>query len=153
MKRHDALIPLSHDHQHALAQALRLQRSADGDLATQRATLAEFLQFTDASIETHFAEEELVLERAVETSGAPVLRAARDQMLAEHAWLRAKFVELRRMAESETEAGFDSTLLRETGERLTAHVRYEERELFELLQTELGEQLTELVGDDVAPRT
>jgi hemerythrin-like domain-containing protein len=153
MKRHDALIPLSHDHQHALAQALRLQRSADDDPATQRSTLNEFLQFTDETIESHFAEEELVMRRAVAATGSPTLLAEQERMLDEHAWLRARFADLHQVVRASEHATLDAALLRETGERLTAHVRFEERELFAMLQDELGDQLTVLVGDDVAPRS
>lgn len=154
MKRHPALIPLSHDHQHALAQALRLQRSADADAATQWSTLQEFVAFTEASIASHFDEEELVLQRAIDATGIEDLRAAQAGMLADHTWLRARFAQLAALVAAGDRSAVDPELLRATGERLTTHVRFEERVLFELLQTSFPDEqtLTKLVGDDVQPR-
>jgi iron-sulfur cluster repair protein YtfE (RIC family) len=59
MKRHPALIPLSHDHHHALVEARRLRRAAD---APESAAAARaFLGFFADETVRHFREEEELL--------------------------------------------------------------------------------------------
>jgi hypothetical protein len=142
MKRHDALHPLSHDHQNALARALRLRRVRDGDETERRAERDSFVEFAATRLEPHFVEEEALLARAVALAPEVAqLEQAHERMLDDHARLRESFDVLR--ATPDVPAG---ERLHEIGELLTTHVRFEERELFELLQqTFQGERLTELV--------
>ena len=56
MKRHRALIPLSHDHHHALVEARRLRRAAGGADATGAARA--FLRFFADESTRHFRDEE-----------------------------------------------------------------------------------------------
>ena len=58
MKRHPSLVPLSHDHHHALVEARRLRRAAEDDDAGRRTALARFLRFFSAETVRHFREEE-----------------------------------------------------------------------------------------------
>ena len=58
MKRHPALIPLSHDHHHGLVQARRLRRAAERPAAEQRDAAALFLQFFASDTRPHFRDEE-----------------------------------------------------------------------------------------------
>jgi hypothetical protein len=64
MQRHDALIPLSHAHQHALANALRLRRSAAADHAGRQLVARAFLEFVERELQPHMRQEEQLLERA-----------------------------------------------------------------------------------------
>ena len=59
MKRHRALIPLSHDHHEALVAARRLRHGADAPEPIAAATA--FLAFFAASAVPHFREEEELL--------------------------------------------------------------------------------------------
>jgi hypothetical protein len=141
MKRHEALHPLSHDHQNALARALRLRRVRDSGEDARRAERTSFVEFANTRLLPHFEEEERLLERAAELAPASTaLQAARDRMDVEHAAFRAEFARLERDADVP-----NGNVLYLLGEQLTAHIRFEERELFQLLQHELGDQLTDLV--------
>jgi hypothetical protein len=59
MKRHPALIPLSHDHHHALVEARRLRRAADTPESAAVATAS--LRFFAGETVEHFREEEELL--------------------------------------------------------------------------------------------
>lgn len=141
MKRHEALHQLSFDHQHALARALRLRRARDGDDAARAAERSSFVEFAASSLEPHFVDEERIVASALEaTEGAPTVAAAQARMLAEHAELRAAFRTL-----SEAGPVPRGEELFAIGQLLTDHIRFEERELFELLQVELGDRIVEVV--------
>jgi hypothetical protein len=65
MKRHPALIPLSHDHHRALVEARRL-RAADAPESAAAATA--FLRFFADETIPHFRQEEELLFQASSTS-------------------------------------------------------------------------------------
>ena len=128
MKRHAALIPLSHDHHHALVAARRLRQSAGGDDASaEAASFSRF--FADESVPHFRDEEEHLFPLVVDSEEAQplVVRA-----LLEHQRLHALARDL---------ASGDTARMRELGELLEAHVRFEERELFPLIERLLGELL------------
>ena len=129
MKRHAALVPLSHDHHHALVQARRLR--AHGSAAA-----TEFLRFFATETTRHFREEEELVFPLLYGDEPESLR----EILLQHHRLRALAHRLR--------SGEDVT--GELADLLDAHIRLEERELFELLQrTASDEQLLRL---GLAPR-
>ena len=118
MSRHPALVPLSHDHHHALVHARRLRR---GDSEG-------FAEFFAHDLARHFRqEEEIVFPLLAEVGNEPPELA---RALLEHARIRAL---ARRPAE-------------ELGRLLEAHVRLEERVLFETIQRVVpDERLAELL--------
>jgi hemerythrin-like domain-containing protein len=120
MKRSPELAPLSRDHHVALEAALRLRRA---DARTVQDAAAHFGDFFEAHGRRHFELEETVL-----ASEMPPDQLQR--MLAEHVELRRRADELARAAEV---AGAN-----ELGELLAAHVRFEEREVFPLLEERLS---------------
>jgi mannose-6-phosphate isomerase-like protein (cupin superfamily) len=123
MKRHPALVPLSHDHHHALAAAHRLRAAADGD-GDPRAVVSAFVDFFGAHTLAHFrAEEELIFPLVAEVDEARPLLVA---ILLDHQRLRALVPRLARTAEV--------GVMREVGELLEGHIRREERELFPLIE-------------------
>lgn len=124
MKRHRALIPLSHDHHHALVEARRLREAADrGD--DPSAAAASFVRFFRTSSVPHFREEEEALFPLV--AGVDEARPLIVEALLDHQHLHALVAAL--------EAGGDvRATMRELGERLEAHVRLEERQLFPLIE-------------------
>jgi hemerythrin-like domain-containing protein len=129
VKRHPALIPLSHDHHHALVQARRLRKAAAASPPEQRRAARAFAEFFAAETTAHFREEEELLFPLVAGSD----RQTDDllaQLLLEHAELRALVLRLGREVESET---LDEATMRRLGDLLERHVRSEERELFPLI--------------------
>lgn len=148
MKRHDALIAFSHDHQNALARALRLRKAADLDQDGKRAGAAAYLEFVDDRISPHFAEEEAMLDRACEASDLESVRDLQQQLQLQHEQLKTGFEDLRRQLEAGNE--LDRDLLHDTGQALTDHIRFEERELFEQLQRDLPDDVLRAIA---APAT
>jgi quercetin dioxygenase-like cupin family protein/hemerythrin len=136
MKRHPALVPLSHDHHHALVEARRLRRAADAPESAAVATA--FLRFFADQTVGHFREEEeLLFPRVLEFEEARELLV---QALLEHQRLHALTAQLQ---QSVSAGGEIEDLMRELGELLEAHVRLEERRLFPLIE-QLLEDVTEL---------
>lgn len=131
MRRHDALIPLTHDHHHALARARRLRRAADGeDTAEQLDAAREFLRFFSEHTLLHFREEEEELfPLVVDEEGAPTDLLTR--ILLEHVRLHRLVHRL----EAEVEGAHPTPeTLREIGDTLKAHIRTEENELFPAIE-------------------
>ena len=143
MPRHHALVPLSHDHHHGLVVARRLRRAASED---ERCRAAEdFVRFIDGEGGAHFREEEeqlfpLVVASLEETPDL-VERATLD-----HIHLRTAAVRLRH-----TQGSPDAEVLRALGNRLDAHIRLEERNLFPLAEQVVAE--SELQSLNFAART
>jgi quercetin dioxygenase-like cupin family protein len=130
MKRHPALIPLSHDHHRALVEARRLRRAAV-DPAPAASADAFLRFFADVTVRHFREEEELLFPSVVDREEARELLV---QALLEHQRLHALATQLRRQL-----AGGDSLagIMREPGELLEAHVRLEERRLFPVIEQHL----------------
>lgn len=125
MKRHPSLASLSRDHHHALV----LARDARREVADAAAFIVDVRRRFDAELAPHFAIEERELVPLSTAHGEPLAGLA-ARVLADHEALRALVAALdpARLAEQ-----------RETfGDRLEAHVRFEEREWFPALETHLG---------------
>ena len=127
MKRHPALVPLSYDHHHALVRARQLRRAAAGDGEERRAAAARFRRFFADETSRHFREEEEQLFPLLDGEPAPLVQALR-----EHQRLRALVRQLGEDQSPET--------LTAVADLLEAHIRLEERVLFELLQQEVPEE-------------
>lgn len=136
MKRHPALIPLSHDHHHALVEAHRLRRAADAPESAAVAT-AFLCFFADETVRHFREEEELLFPSILEFEEARELLV---QALLEHQHLHALTARLQRLVMT---GGEVDDVMRELGRLLEAHVRLEERELFPLIER-LVEDLPEL---------
>jgi iron-sulfur cluster repair protein YtfE (RIC family) len=123
MKRTAELAPLSRDHHVALEHALKLRRASEDDLG---AVVAAFLAFLVTDGRAHFAQEEDLLAPQVPADHAHLA----GRMQAEHdEILRRAEVLGRRL---------DVASARELGEVLSRHVRFEERELFPMLERRLS---------------
>ena len=140
MKRSAALAPLSRDHQHALDAALRLRRATPADT---RAAVEHFLAFWTAEGTRHFEIEEhhLLGALAREDDWADAV----DRVERDHADIRAMAAELAAGASEEA-----TDLAHRLGTRLHDHVRFEERELFRLLEERLAEDELRRLGERVA---
>jgi len=131
MKRAAELRALSEDHHHGLVLATKAKLAATGEGAVSADDLwKEVVRTFESELEPHFRIEESLIVPALEAAGAsePVRR-----LLEEHAALR----DLTSPKNPRTPAA-----LRRFGELLARHIRFEERELFELAQEVLSaEQL------------
>jgi hemerythrin-like domain-containing protein len=137
MLRDKNLIPLSHQHQHALALCVRLDRASpvpDSDLAAWQTEISQLFQ---TEIGIHFAAEEQVLFPAAQRFKE--LHPLVEDLLADHAALREAFTK----AEAR---GMSATELSDSAQRLAAHVRKEERQLFERMQSLLTQEELEVLG-------
>jgi hemerythrin-like domain-containing protein len=138
MLRDKSLIPLSHQHRRALLLCVRIDRAQPIRDADLEAWQAEIEQHFEQEIKIHFAAEEQVLFPAAVRF--PELLALVDQLIAEHDSLREWF----------TQAGsrhISAEALPAFAQQLSAHIRKEERQLFEGMQELLtAEELSSLGG-------
>ena len=135
MKRSEALKVLSHQHHQGLYAALQLKRA---NLDTAAEARRVFLDFYEREGARHFrAEEELLLPAYARHTDFDRVEIVR--VLTEHVDLRRRGQDL----EAGAAAGPDA--LRELGERLERHIRFEERELFPMIEAALpGDELERL---------
>tara|TARA_Y100000780_G_scaffold221394_1_gene229629 strand:+ start:98 stop:583 length:486 start_codon:yes stop_codon:yes gene_type:complete len=136
MKRHPALIPLSHDHHDALvvAQALILGQSPAprSDWPTDRRTqVNRVIAFFTHTLRSHFEVEEAHLFPTV-LAHLPGEADLVAQLLDEHDAIRNQVRELERDPTTAL-----TVRLPALGRLLEAHVRREERVLFETMQREM----------------
>ena len=137
MFRDKNLVPLSHQHQHALALCVRIERASpipQSDLAAWR---AEIHQLVQNEIGIHFAAEEQVLFPAAKR--LPELIPLVKELIEDHASLRVSFA---RAGEQNLSAEQLSALAR----RLSSHIRKEERQFFERLQLLMGTEELAALG-------
>lgn len=137
MLRDRNLIPLSHQHQHALALCVQIERSLHAGTADMEALQAQIHTMFNLEIRWHFAAEEEALfpEAAAFAELTPLV----DQLLREHVNLRDYFARAERRE-------LDAATLREFAQFLSAHIRREERELFEACQRLFAAEKLAAVG-------
>ncbi|HXZ31106.1 MAG TPA: hemerythrin domain-containing protein [Terriglobales bacterium] len=125
MLRDKNLIPLSHQHQHALALCVRLDRALQADDLDLEQWQAEIQMIFQQEIGIHFAAEEKELFPAASRflDLEPLVR----ELEAEHSALRELFA--RALSRSMRPADLAVLV-----EKLAQHIRKEERQLFESLQ-------------------
>lgn len=146
-KRHPALIPLSHDHHHTLALALRLiQGDAallnDGWTHDRREQVRRVRELYAGNLRRHFAAEENVLFPAMR-AGIAGVGAMIDRLLQEHREVEELITTVPEGAHANP-----GPQLEALGRLLERHIRVEERELFPLFASELPASLQ----DEVAKR-
>jgi hemerythrin-like domain-containing protein len=146
MRRDKNLIPLSHQHQRALALCVRIERASpitQADLAEWQAEIAQLFQ---SEIRVHFAAEEEVLFPAARAFAELIPLV--EELLSDHEWLHGQFA----LAATKT---MTAEGVRALAERLSLHIRKEERQLFQHLQermslpemTSTGRKLEEALKD------
>jgi hypothetical protein len=124
MKRSPILQPLSREHHTALTLAKASERAArSGDEALVRVTCQRVIRAFADELEPHFLTEEVSLLPLLHS---PETQPLLERTLADHHQLRGLLVALRQN---------DAGALDSFGKCLTAHVRFEERELFPALET------------------
>jgi hemerythrin-like domain-containing protein len=146
MLRDKNLIPLSHQHQRALALCVRIDRAQPIPVADLDVWQSEIEQHFEQEIEIHFSAEEQVLFPAARQF--PKLIPLVEELIADHAALRESFSQAKaRSMSGKTLPAF--------AQHLSAHIRKEERQLFERLQqlmsheelAKLGVQLEDALKD------
>ena len=140
MLRDQNLIPLSRQHQHALALCVRLDRALRAGEVDLEAWQAEIQQQFKTEIGVHFAAEEEILFPAA--ANFIELQALIEELLADHVVLRNYFA---RAASRD----LNSQSLADFGEKLAQHIRKEERQLFEGMQRVMSSQVLDALGTTV----
>lgn len=141
--RHPSLVPLSHDHHHGLALALRCRKQALGQIRPMgapglRERSKEFLEFYRGNLIGHFRAEEEVLFPLLRTAvpqSSPII----DELARQHDEIR------RAMPQLEAGAGL-AKLMFDLADLLERHIRKEERELFPLFEQNLNAGQAESAG-------
>jgi hemerythrin-like domain-containing protein len=144
--RHASLIPLSHDHHHGLALALRCRKQALGRIRPVgiqglRERVKEVEKFFSENLKPHFRAEEEVLFPLMR-SLVPESRPLIEELLTEHALLRERVAEL-----DKTEAL--GRRLFDFGDIIERHIRREERELFPLFEKHVSGTEAEKVEKEI----
>ena len=144
--RHPSLIPLSQDHHHGLALALRCRKQALGQLKPMglkglRERAQELREFFANNLTRHFlAEEEALFPKMREL--VPESAAIVDQLARDHQQIRDAITQLN------TESGLGK-LVFDLGDLLERHIRKEERELLPLFEQHVGATGAGAVGAEI----
>ncbi len=136
MLRDKNLIPLSHQHQHALALCVRIDRSLQAG-GRPEGWHDEIARAFDTEIRYHFEAEETILFPACERF-AP-LKELVKRLLVEHTTPRGLFA-------SASQKAMDRRRLETFHQTLSAHIRTEERELFEQCQELMSQEEMDSLG-------
>jgi hemerythrin-like domain-containing protein len=137
MLRDKSLIPLSHQHQRALALCVRIDRAQPIPVTDLESWQAEVEQHFEQEIKFHFTAEEKVLFPVAR--GFPELVLLVDELIADHAALRKSFLKAARR-------GMSAEDLPSFAQQLSTHIRKEERVLFERLQKAMSEEKLKVLG-------
>jgi len=125
MLRNKSLVPLSRQHQHALALCVRIDRASPIEDGHLDAWQDEITQHFQQEIRVHFAAEEDLLFPGARKFAELIPLV--EELMAEHGTLRKGF------ARAEVHALSAKSLLA-FAKSLSTHIRKEERHLFERLQ-------------------
>ena len=125
MQRDRNLIPLSHQHQHALALCVQIERGLRSQHPDPQHWQQEIARLFESEIRYHFEAEEKVLFPFAQR--APSLRDLVDELRIEHG-------SLRQYAAGAAAGRLTVPELQLFSASLAAHVRKEERQLFEGIQ-------------------
>ena len=145
MQRDPRLVRLSEEHHHGLVFALRLERelpdAGDAELA---ALYGDLLRFWARGLLPHFhAETECLMARLVRHVPDDDERVRRIQR--DHLGMEALVARMRDASGDEERRDALATF----GETLRTHIRWEERVLFESLQTDLSEAELDAAGAEI----
>ena len=155
--RHPILIPLSNDHHHGLALALRCRRQALGQIKPTgvqglKERVKEYRDFFAQNLVPHFRAEEEILFPLIRARAAES-RSLIDQLLKDHE-------QLRKGEECLAEDKGLSKVLFDLGDLLERHIRREERELFPFFENlatlvdveRIGKEIKEILENRERPR-
>src|SRR5688572_1968795 len=149
LMRHPSLIPLSQDHHHGLALALRCRKQALGQIKPMgaeglRERVKEFLAFYATNLVAHFrAEEEILFPLLL--SAVPESNGVINELVRDHEQIREATTRL------ENGTGL-AKLIFDLGDLLERHIRKEERELFPLFEQHVKAAEAEALGEELKRR-
>src|ERR1035438_2500920 len=129
-----------HQHQRALALCVRVDRAAPIVEADLTAWQAEIAQQFQTEIRIHFAAEEHVLFPAARRF--PELNPLVEELLFDHFMLRESFAK----AEAHSMSTGDVSAF---AQQMSAHIRKEERQLFERMQELMNQEELAGLGQDL----
>ncbi|MDP2301294.1 MAG: hemerythrin domain-containing protein [Ignavibacteria bacterium] len=134
MKRHPSLIYLSRDHHHGLILAQIVKKEAPHYKGLPHDTPGKInyvVSFYENELKNHFDEEEKILFEFIKKKNE-YFESAVNQLQEEHIKLSEYVFRLSNSKNPEAD-------LNEFGILLEQHIRFEERELFEKIQTQFSE--------------
>jgi hemerythrin-like domain-containing protein len=140
MLRDRNLIPLSHQHRHALTLCVRIDRASPIGAADVTAWQGEIAQHFQTEMRVHFAAEENVLFPAARRF--PELSPLVEELLLDHFMLRESFAQAEAHAMSTTDVSAFA-------QHMSAHIRKEERQLFERMQALMNQDELAGLGQDL----
>jgi iron-sulfur cluster repair protein YtfE (RIC family) len=145
-KRHPSLLPLSHDHHHGLALALRCRKQALGQIKPMgaeglRQRARELFHLYATKLDSHFRAEEEILFPEMRMK-VPDSEQLIDELMHDHETIRRTVPRLK----GGTALG---KLIFDLGDLLERHIRREERELFPLFEQHAGELDAVKIGAEI----
>lgn len=128
--RHGAIVPLSLAHYQEMLLAQQLIEAAQADAAARCNALAAFVNAWDDQIAEHFQDEERLLTDWMPADDCKRLCMEHEQIMMDA------------VLSGELQHKLDpgSEFVRNIGERLRQHIRWEEHELFVRLQGQLSQE-------------
>jgi iron-sulfur cluster repair protein YtfE (RIC family) len=144
-RRHDSLIPLSHQHQHALALAVIIRRRfgiEKGEKAWREEQVEKIQQAWKAELKGHFEVEEGLLFPEMERYLGKIRLV--EELVRDHCSLHG----LIRLLETSS----DYALLDGLGALLECHVHKEERELFTEFEKKMPSKEALRLGKEIDAR-
>lgn len=133
--RDASLIPLTHDHHHALAACRQLRLAADADQSERSQAARVFLEFFGTDTVAHFREEEeLLFPLVIHEEDA---QEALSRVMIEHLRLHAAVMDLK---DETTTAVPSSESMSNVAALLESHIRFEEKVVFPLIELMVGEE-------------
>lgn len=138
MLRDKNLIPLSHQHQHALALCVRIDRTSPISEKDLEIWQEEITQIFQNEIGVHFAAEEEIIFPL--TNAFQELEPLVEELRADHVALRESFA-------LAGKSGMSAQDLLVFAGRLSSHIRKEERDLFERLQALVSKEELSALGE------
>ena len=142
MTRHEALIPLAHDHHHFLAHANRMQEAATQDAAARRLAADDYVSFyLGKGLRNMREEHELFFPAAFfagDQARALVLRGVAGHLEMCH--------QTHRLQEELSGGEIAPKSLEQLADILKEHVRFEESELFTVIQNSVPEDELRRLG-------
>jgi iron-sulfur cluster repair protein YtfE (RIC family) len=147
-RRHDSLIPLSHDHHHALVLCLRIHQGVEkkrDDEGWLKLITEGTIRFYESDLTPHFKVEEEVLFPAMQNfaEASDLI----EELLSEHRALENFIERLRQMSDG----GLEETLTR-FADLLKAHIRKEENSLFPIYEKLIAKELADKIGEKIKVR-
>lgn len=144
VKRHPSLVPLSHDHHHALALAIRCRKHGlgqlnPGDPQAVKALAEEVKNFFRQNLKPHFEAEEKILFPLIKLHSSDDGESLIASLLRDHERIGTTVSAL------EKNFALSKTLF-DLGDLLDRHIRQEERVLFPIFEQAVPDGPAEQAG-------